>query len=343
MNQEILLQPSLTLALTAGAVAFLIGVIWGGPFIEILKILGIGKKIRKELSESHQLKEGTPTMGGIMIVLPTLVIALAINFVNIVRLDLGASILLPLFVFVSFAILGMLDDWEGIHGSGPVGEGMSGRAKFAVQVALGIIAATLFSISPLEFSYANLIQLPLQEGIVIPIPAIMFIPIMAFIIVGTSNAVNLTDGLDGLAGTTSASAFAAYGVIAYIQGQFFITQLCFVIVGALFSFLWFNAHPAQVFMGDTGSLALGALLGLVAMMTGQLLLLPIIAIIPVAETLSVIAQVAWFRITAGLRLFRQAPLHGHFEKSGWSETQVVQRFWLVSILSAFVGVALALL
>ena len=317
MNQEILLQPSLSLALTAGAVAFLIGVIWGGPFIEILKLLGIGKKIRAELSESHQVKAGTPTMGGIMIVLPTLVIALAINFVNIVRLDLGASILLPLFVFVSFAILGMLDDWEGIHGSGPVGEGITGRTKFAVQVVLGIITASIFSISPLEFSYANLIQLPLQEGIVIPISPILFIPIMAFIIVGTSNAVNLTDGLDGLAGIISASAFAAYGVIAYTQGQFFITQLCFVIVGAL--------------------------LGMVAMMTGQLLLLPIIAIIPVAETISVILQIAWFRITGGQRLFRQAPLHGHFELSGWSETQVVQRFWLIGMLSAFVGVALALL
>ncbi|MGV2434932.1 MAG UNVERIFIED_CONTAM: phospho-N-acetylmuramoyl-pentapeptide-transferase [Anaerolineae bacterium] len=314
MNQEILLQPSLTLALTAGAVAFLIGVIWGGPFIEILKILGIGKKIRKELSEAHQLKEGTPTMGGIMIVLPTLVIALAINFVNIVRLDLGASILLPLFVFVSFAILGMLDDWEGIHGSGPVGEGMSGRAKFAVQVALGIIAATLFSISPwslatrTSFSYRckRVLSYPFQLSCSFPS---WLSSLWELLTLSTSRY-----GLDGLAGTTSASAFAAYGVIAYIQGQFFITQLCFVIVGALFSFLWFNAHPAQVFMGDTGSLALGALLGLVAMMTGQLLLLPIIAIIPVAETLSVIAQVAWFRITAGQRLFRQAPLHGHFEK-----------------------------
>jgi len=164
-----------------------------------------------------------------------------------------------------------------------------------------------------------------------------------FIIVGTSNAVNFTDGLDGLAGIISASAFAAYGVIAYLQGQIFLVQMCFILVGACFAFLWYNAHPAQLFMGDTGSLALGATLGTVAIMTGQWLLLPLIAIVPVAEMMSVILQVTYFRLTRGQRLFRMSPLHHHFELGGWSETQIVQRFWLVGLLSAMAGIALALI
>jgi phospho-N-acetylmuramoyl-pentapeptide-transferase len=172
---------------------------------------------------------------------------------------------------------------------------------------------------------------------------VLFVPLTMFVIIATANAVNLTDGLDGLCGIISASAFAAYGIIAHLQGQVFITQVCFVLVGACFAFLWFNAFPAQLFMGDTGSMALGASLGLVAIMTGQWLLLPIIAIVPVAETVSVILQRWYFKWTGGQRLFRMAPLHHHFEKVGWSETQIVQRFWLVGLLSAMVGVALALL
>jgi phospho-N-acetylmuramoyl-pentapeptide-transferase len=166
---------------------------------------------------------------------------------------------------------------------------------------------------------------------------------MIFCIVGMANAVNFTDGLDGLAGIISASAFAAYGIIAYLQGQIFLVQLCFIMVGACFAFLWFNAHPAQMFMGDIGSMALGATLGVVAIMTGQWLLLPIIAIVPVAETVSVILQVLYYKATKGKRLFLRTPIHHSFELSGWSETQIVQRFWLVGLLAAMIGVALALL
>jgi phospho-N-acetylmuramoyl-pentapeptide-transferase len=162
-------------------------------------------------------------------------------------------------------------------------------------------------------------------------------------IVGWSNAVNITDGLDGLAGLISATAFAAYGAIAMLQGQVFLVRFCFTVVGALFAFLWYNAHPAELFMGDTGSIPLGATLGVVALMTGQWILLPIIAIIPFSETLSVILQVAYFKITNGRRLFKMAPLKHHFELSGWSETQIVQRFWLVALLSGMFGVALALI
>jgi phospho-N-acetylmuramoyl-pentapeptide-transferase len=174
------------------------------------------------------------------------------------------------------------------------------------------------------------------------------VPFAAFIILGSANAVNLTDGLDGLAGIIVASAFAAYGVIALLQGQSYLIRFCFTVVGASFAFLWYNAHPAQMFMGDTGSLALGATLGTVALMTGQWLLLPVVALIPVAETISVIIQVLYFKYTKrrcgrGKRVFKMSPLHHHFELMGWSETQVVQRFWLVELLAAMAGVALALL
>ncbi len=169
-----------------------------------------------------------------------------------------------------------------------------------------------------------------------------YIPIAAFIIVGGSNAINFTDGLDGLAGLISATAFLAYGGVALLQGQVFLARFCFTLVGALFGFLWFNVHPAEMFMGDAGSLSLGATLGVVALMTGQWLLLPVIAIIPVSETLSVILQIAYFKLTHGKRLFKMAPLHHHFELLGWSETQVVQRFWLVSLLFAMLGVAIVL-
>jgi phospho-N-acetylmuramoyl-pentapeptide-transferase len=333
----------LPFALTAGALTFLLSVIWGGPFVEILRRLRIGKNIQVELSEHHQKKSGTPTMGGILIVMPVLLICVALNIASVVQQGEGASIFLPLAVMAGFALLGMIDDWAGIQKSrGIEGQGLSARSKLIGQLLLAGVAAGIISLYQGGFAGANQLVLPIIP-ILIPIHPIFFIPLTMFIIVATSNAVNLTDGLDGLAGIISASAFAAYGVIAFLQGQFFLTQLCFVLVGACFAFLWFNAFPAQLFMGDTGSMALGATLGVVAVMTGQWLLLPIIAIVPVAETLSVILQVAYFKWTKGQRLFRMSPLHNHFELGGWSETQIVQRFWLVGLLSAMVGVALALL
>ncbi|MFN8448593.1 MAG: phospho-N-acetylmuramoyl-pentapeptide-transferase [Anaerolineae bacterium] len=338
------------MALTVGGVAFVLGVIWGGPLVEILRRLKAGKQIRTGLTH-HEAKAGTPTMGGILIVLPVIVIALALNIASIVRPGAnpltGPSILVPLFVLVSFAALGAIDDWQGFRrarGEARHGEGLSGRVKILLQIALAGIVAVIFSLYSTDggFQFANELILPLF-GIVIPITPLLYIPLMVICIVGMSNAVNFTDGLDGLAGIISASAFAAYGVIAYLQGQIFLVQLCFIVVGACFAFLWFNAHPAQMFMGDIGALSLGATLGTIAMMTGQWLLLPIIAIVPMAELLSVILQVGYFKATKGQRLFRMSPIHHHFELSGWSETQVVQRFWLVGLLAAMIGVALALI
>ncbi|QPC81930.1 phospho-N-acetylmuramoyl-pentapeptide-transferase [Phototrophicus methaneseepsis] len=338
----------LPLALTVGGMTFLLGVIWGGPFVEILRRLKIGKQIRIELQDSHGHKVGTPTMGGIMIIVPTVIIVLALSLARIVQDGQGASVFLPLAVLIGFSLLGLIDDWEGIQTSrGIHGEGLSGRIKFLAQLVLAGAAAVMLSLYQGGFALANQILIPLIP-VSIPLSPVIFIPMTMFIIVGMSNAVNLTDGMDGLAGIICASAFAAYGVIAFLQGQIFVVQLCFILVGACFAFLWFNAHPAQLFMGDAGSLPLGATLGIVAVMTGQWALLPIVAIVPVMETVSVMIQVASAKLTRrylgqDIRPFRRTPLHHHFELVGWSETQVVQRFWLVGILSAMIGVALALI
>ena len=344
------MDSGLPFSLSIGAIAFLLGVIWGGPFIEILKILKVGKQIQVELSQAHQRKIGTPTMGGLMIVFTTIALALTINLVRIIRSGQGASVLLPLFVMGGYAILGFIDDRAGIGASaGEIGQGLNKRLKFSGQLILALITAVLISHYDGGFDFANEIHIPLFD-VTYPIIPWLFILIVTLIIIATSNAVNFTDGLDGLAGIISASAFGAFGVIAYLQQQIFLTQLCFILVGACFAFLWYNAHPAQLFMGDTGSLALGATLGTVAVMTGSWLLLPIIAIVPLAETVSVILQIASAQFTRRFwgaqnerRIFRQAPLHNHFELGGWSETQIVQRFWLVGILSALMGVSLELL
>lgn len=342
------MDTQLPLALSVGGVTFLLGVIWGSPFVEILRRLKIGKQIRAEIMDKHQGKIGTPTMGGIMIVVPVVVVTLALNIARIVQTGSGASILLPLGVFVSFAILGMIDDWEGIQTSrGLQGYGLPARVKFLCQLVLALGTSIVLSQYEGGFEFANEMKLPLLP-VSIPIPPVLFVGISSFIIVGMSNAVNLTDGLDGLAGIITASAFAAYGVIAFLQGQIYLVELCFIIVGACFAFLWYNAHPAQLFMGEIGSGGMGATLGVVAVMTGEWLLLPVIAVVPVVETLSVMLQVASAKFSRrylgqDIRPFRRTPIHHHFELGGWSETQVVQRFWLVGLLSAMVGVALALL
>jgi phospho-N-acetylmuramoyl-pentapeptide-transferase len=254
----------------------------------------------------------------------------------------GLSILLPLFVLVSHGILGAVDDIEGITGRSSKGLGISPRAKFSAQLVLAFIAALFMSVIGGGVSFANQIYIPIL-GLIIPLHPIIYIPIVMFVIIGSSNAVNLTDGMDGLAGLTTATAFTAYGIIAFLQGQIYLVQFCFIMVGACFAFLWYNAHPAQMFMGDTGSLALGATLATVALMTGQWVIFPIIAIIPVIETLSVIIQVSYFKASGGQRIFRISPIHYHFKLGGWSETQVVQRFFLVSLLGAIIGIALALI
>jgi phospho-N-acetylmuramoyl-pentapeptide-transferase len=325
------------MALSLGGVTFLLTVIWGGPLIRILRMTHIGEQIRIEGPQRHFTKLGTPTMGGWLFIIPVLLITGVLNLVSILSelTVLGNSILLPMLVMLAYAAVGAWDDWLGLR-SARRGVGMKGRWKFLLQtiIALGAAMILKYGLQPPDLILPNVPEV-IELGI-------WYVPIAMFVIVGTSNAVNLTDGLDGLAGLIAATAFAAYGAIAMLQGQIFLVRFCFTVVGALFAFLWYNAHPAELFMGDTGSLALGGTLAVVALMTGHWFLLPVIAIIPFSVTVSWILQVAYFRWTKGRRLFKMAPLHHHFELSGWSETQIVQRFWLVALLSGMFGVALAL-
>jgi phospho-N-acetylmuramoyl-pentapeptide-transferase len=353
-------QAPMPFALALATVSFLLAVIWGRPLINLLKRRGIGKQIRIEGPNSHQVKTGTPTMGGIMIILPVLIITLVLNLANflsgvtwgkaILRVFnfaegsplIGKSILVPMLVLVAFGLLGARDDLAGVRGRRQDGHGMLGRSKALAQIILALITA----LGLYYFLDLHSVAIPgIREKINL---GLIYVPIAMFIIVASTNSVNLTDGLDGLAGSTAAISFAAYGVIAFLQGQYPLMSFCFTMVGALFAFLWYNGHPAELFMGDTGSLAIGAALGVVALMTGQWLLLPIIGLVFVGETLSDILQVGYYQWTKrrtgqGKRIFRMAPLHHHFELMGWSETQVVQRFFLISMMVGMLGIGLALL
>lgn len=329
-------------ALILASISFLLAVGWGPLLIRLLRRYRIGKRIRIDGPSGHQVKLGTPTMGGLMIVVPVLLITLGLNIYNLIQRNLvGRSILVPLGVMVVYAIIGAVDDLAGVRGVRQ-GEGLTARQKLLWEIGLTFAIALILHFG-LGLRSVAIPGIPQKIEI-----GLFYIPVAMFIIIGASNAVNFTDGLDGLAGIIAASAFAAYGIIAYLQGQIYLVRFCFTVVGASFAFLWYNAHPAQLFMGDTGSLALGATLGVVALMTGQWLILPVVALVPVAEVLSVIIQVSYFKYTKrrygqGRRVFKMAPLHHHFELLGWSETQIVQRFWLIELMAAMAGVALALL
>ncbi len=325
-----------SVAIAISGLSFLMTIIWGEPLIRLLKAWKIGKIVREDGPDQHITKMGTPTMGGFMFMLPVTLLTILFNAVSILGFNLlGRSVLLPVITLWAYAVLGMIDDWEGIRGARR-GLGMRARTKFAIQVIFAIAIA--FALRDI-LDVPQLLWFTAEEAISL---GPLYIPIAVFIIVGMSNAVNFTDGLDGLAGLIAATAFAAFGFVALIQEQHFLARFCFSLVGALFGFLWFNVHPARLFMGDTGSLALGATLGVVALMTGQWLIIPLIAIIPVSEALSVVIQIIYFKLTNGKRFFKMAPLHHHFELIGWSETQVVQRFWLISLICTMLGIALVL-
>jgi phospho-N-acetylmuramoyl-pentapeptide-transferase len=325
------------LALALAGFSFMLTVIWGQPLLRILRHLKIGESIRMDGPQRHISKLGTPTMGGVLFILPVLLITLLLNAASLLGLTmLGRSIFLPMGTMIAFGILGSIDDWKKLRGKRSDERGMRARTKLIIQIAIAlIISVGLQFILQAPQIYLPWLNTTLSLGI-------WYIPIATFLIVGFSNAVNFTDGLDGLAGLISATCFATFGLIALMQGQIYIARFCFTLVGALFGFLWFNVHPALLIMGDVGALPLGATLAVVALMTGQWILLPIIAIIPVSEILSVVLQVSYFRFTKGKRLFKMAPLHHHFELMGWSETQVVQRFWLIGLLAAIIGTAVAM-
>ncbi|CAA9579355.1 MAG: Phospho-N-acetylmuramoyl-pentapeptide-transferase [uncultured Thermomicrobiales bacterium] len=322
---------NMAVSLAIAGLAFLVTVIVGRPIITFLRLKKVGKKVRLEL-EKHQGKAGTPTMGGIMICLSVVLITLVFNTVG--RL----SMLLPIGVLLAAGALGAVDDRMNLVGGKR--SGMTARLQFAWLSVFGLVASLiLHSPDPFGLDLRHM-YIPFFGRYDI---GWIYVPIAAFAIIGMANAVNLTDGLDTLAAGTAAVAFCSYGIIAYRQGQVGVVAFCFTMVGSLAGFLWFNAHPAQVIMGDTGALAIGAALATAAFMTGQWLLLPIVGAVFVAEALSVIIQVVYFKATKGKRFFKMAPLHHHFELLGWSETQVTMRLWLAGMMAGLLGVALALL
>jgi phospho-N-acetylmuramoyl-pentapeptide-transferase len=264
----------------------MIAVIWGRPLINFLRRNGIGKQIRIEQPGSHQVKTGTPTMGGILFVVPVLLVTGVLNIINLameaVGLGMeaiGQSTLFLFFCLGTHALLGAVDDWQGVKGLRGKGQGMSARMKSSFQLIFATVIALVLYFGPPQWDYVGVPGFPDFFRI-----GPLIIPVTIFLLVWMSNAVNLTDGLDSLAGSTSTIAFACYGTIAYMQNQVYLAAFCFTLVGALMGFLWYNAYPAQLIMGDLGSLALGATLALVAVMTGQWLLLPVIGLVFAAET-----------------------------------------------------------
>jgi phospho-N-acetylmuramoyl-pentapeptide-transferase len=314
------------LGLALSAVAFLMTVAIGDAVIRLLIANRIGKSIRAEGPQSHLGKQGTPTMGGVIFVLPMTAIGLGLAAFG------SVTALLPLGAMLGCAALGALDDYLSLVDRSR--GGLSARAKMAGLLAVTGVAAWLM------YAWMGL------DGVHIPFWGTLtlgpwFVLAALAVFGATTNAVNLGGGVDGLASGTAALAFAAYGVIAAAQGQPYLAAFCFSVTGAVLGFLWFNAHPARVFMGDAGSLALGGALAAAALMTGQWLLLPVIGAVFVAEAASVILQVGYFKATGGKRIFRMSPLHHHFELGGWSEPQVVVRFWIAGALAALLGVALS--
>jgi len=323
-----------SLAIAISSISFLLTIIWGSPFIRLLRQLNIGKIIRMDVPESHMAKMNTPTMGGFMFLIPVTLLTVILNAVSLFGSRLiGSSILVPLAAMWGYALIGAVDDWEGIRGPRR-GLGMRGKTKFLLQCLVALVIA---------YALKEILLVPNLLWPTSPEPLNLgwfYIVVAAFFIVAYSNAINLTDGIDGLAGMISIAAFGAYGIIALMQDQVYLGRFCFCIIGALAGFLWFNVKPAALYMGDTGSQALGATLAVIALMTGRWLFLPLIAIIPTAEVLSVIIQVLYFKATGGKRVFKKTPIHHHFEMIGWEENQIVMRFWLIELIGAMLGLSL---
>ena len=308
--------------------AFAIVVILMPPYIRLLRATGFTKQIRIEEPGSHHIKHGTPTMGG------ALMIAVVVALYLLLGRPPEGGIYAPLAALVGVGLLGSFDDYLNAK----TGEGIRVRQKLIWQVVFAVAAAFL-----IQRTYAiDQIAVPFFGPVFVD-PAI-YVTFAAFAIVAASNGVNITDGLDGLAGGTLVFAFVAFMLVALLNApqQPNLAFLCALIIGALLGFLWFNVHPAQIFMGDSGSLSLGATLAVIALITGQILVLPLIGLIFVIETGSVVIQVAYFKATGGRRLFRFTPIHGHFELSGWDEEKITLRFWIVGILSGLLGVTLFL-
>lgn len=328
-------------AAAAAVTALVISLIFGPLFLRLLHHFQVQEKIRAEGPETHKAKEGTPTMGGIMILF-------AVLLPTILWADLANRfVLLILMVTVWMGAIGFMDDF--LKAKKQQHRGMVGRKKFVGQVMCGLLFGLLLYYFPPGGAFSSDTSIPFFKNYILKL-GIVYIPFIIFVITGTSNAVNLTDGLDGLAIGLSAFCFIAFAGLTYISGRAdFSSYLaieylpgsgelavyCAAVIGASLGFLWFNAPPAQVFMGDTGALALGGALGAIAILIKKELLLVIVGGVFVAEALSVILQVVSYRMRAK-RIFKMAPLHHHFELMGWKESQVVVRFWIIGAIFALI-------
>jgi len=326
-------------ALTALIISFIIG----PRMIKRLSVNQIGQPVRAEGPETHLLKAGTPTMGGAMILT-------AISISTVLWADLeNIYVWIVLFVTLSFGVIGYVDDYKKLVLQNPAG--ISAKQKFFWQSSAALIAAIALYVTATDEVQTSLL-IPYFKNLAIPLGMFQIV-VTYFFIVGFSNAVNLTDGLDGLAIMPTVLVGGALGIFAYVTGNVNFSEylgipyvagtgeilvFCTAIAGAGLGFLWFNTYPAQVFMGDIGALSLGAALGVVAVIVRQELVLAIMGGVFVVETLSVIIQVASFKLT-GKRVFRMAPLHHHFELKGWAEPKVIVRFWIITVILVLIGLA----
>lgn len=300
-------------------------------FIRLFKqVSKDGQPIRSFGPESHMIaKKNTPTMGGIVILFSAL-------FPILLWAQLTPKILLLIFITLSFALLGFFDDYLKLKAKSH--QGLSAKTKILIQFFVAVIGMLVLKM----YSTDDFTKVYVFKETIIDI-SYLYIPFAAFVIVGTSNGVNLTDGLDGLAATQAITSFASLGLVAYLmQEDTNVILFCIAFIGAILSFLWFNSHPARIFMGDVGSLGIGAALGLVSILIKREILFAVIGGIFVIETLSVIIQVSYFKCTKGKRIFLMSPIHHHFEKKGWSENTIVMRFWIISIFCSVLSIAFLL-
>jgi len=327
-------------ALTALAISFIVG----PAMIRKLTAYKIGQAVRDDGPQTHLIKKGTPTMGGALILV-------SVAITTLLWADLqNRYVWIVLITTLGFGIVGWVDDWRKVVHRNP--KGLSARAKFFWQSVIAIVAISYLAYSAKLPQQTELI-VPFFKTVAIPLGTIGFVILGYFVVVGTSNAVNLTDGLDGLAIMPTVMIASALAVFAYVSGNAVFAKylgfpliagsgelavICGGMAGAGLAFLWFNAYPAEVFMGDVGALALGAALGMIALVVRQEIVLLIMGGVFVVETLSVIIQVASFKLT-GKRVFRMAPLHHHYELKGWKENQVVVRFWIITMMLVLFGLS----
>ena len=333
-----------------GTVSFIVTIVLTPILTHFLYKYKLGKQIRTSerapiYSKLHAKKSGTPTMGGVLIWFTTLILALLffylakmtdISFIKRLNFLTRAETLLPLGALVASAIVGLWDDIFNIRKVGPHGGGLTVKHRLLFYTVIAIFGAYWFY-TKLDW---DVVHVPFMGNFEI---GLWYIPLAIFVIVATSFSVNETDGLDGLAGGVLLSAFASFAVIAFMQGRFNLAAFCVVIVGSLLAFLWFNIPPARFIMGDTGAMALGTTLGIVAMLTNSVLVLPIIGFVLVVESASVIIQLSSKKLRKGKKIFLSAPIHHHFEAKGWPESKIVMRIWIISGITSVLGLILVLI